>query len=256
MGIFGKKNTCSICGGTKAKEVNDGFICDDCLSKCGYFKPIGQNFKLARVKDIENLISENKLCDTLQKERALIFNPNRIIGDKVLVDDEHKLWSPTKGISSKKSTGEIFTYDDVISFEVVEDGNSVTKGGIGRAVAGGLLLGGVGAVVGGATGKRKNQETCNRLFLKLKVKHFPRDILIIYISVNEVKKDSSTYKTYYYNMQQLLDFFNNAKDTLEEDERKDLGIADEIKKYHNLFVSGAITEEEFNSIKNKLITKL
>ncbi|EPZ54444.1 hypothetical protein H477_3583 [[Clostridium] sordellii ATCC 9714] len=49
----------------------------------------------------------------------------------------------------------MYNYKDIIEFELLEDGESITKGGLGRAVAGGVLLGGVGAIVGGVTGIEK-----------------------------------------------------------------------------------------------------
>ncbi len=47
-------------------------------------------------------------------------------------------------------------YSKIIECEILEDGASVMKGGIGRAVVGGALAGGVGAVVGASTRKSKN----------------------------------------------------------------------------------------------------
>lgn len=257
MGLFNKKETCSICGDKNGKPISDGFVCDNCWEACGCFKLIGQNRKLARIIDVQERLKENKLCNKLQKERSKIFTPNKIIGDKILVDETHKLWSPTKGLVSKKTTDEYFSYDDVISFEVVEDGNTVTKGGLGRAVVGGILLGGVGAIVGGATSKKKTRETCNRLFLKLRVAHFPRDIILIYISMNEVKKDSGTYKACYYQMEQVLNFFNdikNGENKTTTSANNDLST--ELQKYHDLLESGAISEDEYSDIKNKLLAKI
>lgn len=43
----------------------------------------------------------------------------------------------------------IYSHSDVIEYELLENGETVTKGGIGRALAEGVLFGGVGAVVGG-----------------------------------------------------------------------------------------------------------
>ena len=50
--------------------------------------------------------------------------------------------------------------------EIIEDGESVSKGGIGSAAAGGLLFGGAGAVVGSVTGK-KQKAMVNRISVRV-----------------------------------------------------------------------------------------
>ncbi len=64
------------------------------------------------------------------------------------IDDTHKAF---------KAGGSIFEFSNLLNFELLEDGETITKGGLGRAVAGGLLFGGVGAIVGGVTGGKKKQ---------------------------------------------------------------------------------------------------
>lgn len=54
-----------------------------------------------------------------------------------------------------KKNPKIYKYSDIVDYELLEDGESITKGGLGRAVVGGALFGGVGAVVGGVTGHKK-----------------------------------------------------------------------------------------------------
>ena len=59
----------------------------------------------------------------------------------------------------------IYNYSDIVSFELLEDGENITKGGICMAVAGGVLFGNAGAIVGGAAGKNKKRYA---IFFKLK----------------------------------------------------------------------------------------
>ena len=82
------------------------------------------------------------------KELLEIFTPTKTFKKMLSVDANHKLWM--YGTSNI-----VFNFNDVVSYELIQDGESITKGGVGRAVAGGILFGGVGAVVGGLTGKKK-----------------------------------------------------------------------------------------------------
>lgn len=70
-----------------------------------------------------------------------------------------------------KRLGTIYSAKQLNSYELVNDGNTVTKGGIslGRAVVGGALFGGVGAVVGGVTGKRTSKEYVNSIQIRLDI---------------------------------------------------------------------------------------
>ena len=54
--------------------------------------------------------------------------------------------------------GRIIPYEKIISFEVLQNSHQVASGGLGRAVVGGLLFGGAGAVVGAVTGKSTSVE--------------------------------------------------------------------------------------------------
>lgn len=111
------------------------------------------------------------------------------------VDEGKKLWLIPDGFVGGKKNPIIYKFSDAVEFELIEDGNSITKGGIGRAVAGGLLFGGVGAIVGGVTGKRKTKSTVNKLQVKITVNSISEPIRYINLIASEVKKKSLTYKT-------------------------------------------------------------
>jgi hypothetical protein len=65
----------------------------------------------------------------------------------------------------------IIPFKDIISVELFEDGTSITKtdrsSQIANAVVGGIVLGGVGAIIGGATGKTETSGKNKRVDLRI-----------------------------------------------------------------------------------------
>lgn len=152
MSLFTKKK-CPVCGndlkGLKTK-IKDGIkICGDCSSK------IDIDLNMLTCQTIDNI----KEHLAYREENQLIFNefqPTReLIVNHVYfrVDDNKKQWYFTFSKNANNPT--IYSFNDIIDYEINEDGETVSKGGLGNAVAGGLLFGGVGAIVGGVTGKKK-----------------------------------------------------------------------------------------------------
>ena len=69
------------------------------------------------------------------------------------IDENAKVWWNKNTLG----TPQVHKYDDILDFElVVDDKTTKGKNAIGRAIAGGLLFGGAGAVVGAGTAKRVN----------------------------------------------------------------------------------------------------
>jgi hypothetical protein len=66
---------------------------------------------------------------------------------------------------------QVVGYDKIVSSEIIENGSTVTKTSrasqIGGAMAGGILLGGVRAVVGGLTGSRTTKGKTRQLALRI-----------------------------------------------------------------------------------------
>lgn len=105
------------------------------------------------------------------------------------VDDENKKFAVTIG---RKGKIRIYNYNDLGAFELNEDGNSIVKGkGLATAV-GGLTFGLLGALVG-SSGKRKNQNTCTSLLVRMMVNDLDSPEVVIPFIVTETKKSSYIY---------------------------------------------------------------
>lgn len=260
MGLFSKKEVCSICRDISGKPIADGYVCDNCWKKCGQFAIFsGQERKLARVLDVSRRIQQNTNFKQSQEERQKIFSPNRIIASKIFVDENNNLWCSSTGAIKLKPQGAIYSLNDVTEYQIVEDGDSVTKGGLGRAVAGGALFGGVGAIVGGVTGSKKTRATCTKLFIEVRIEGAPLQPVVLPYIFMETKKTSSTYKLNSKLAKELFNYFdkkaNKDINTNEEDMTtiQAPSSADEIKKYADLYAQGIITNEEFTAAKKKLL---
>ncbi len=154
-------------------------------------------------------------CVLLFKGENVTRNPNAVaaykfkatkkVGKVFYVDDANKKWYLPRCKESKS----VYDYTDLLDYELIEDGNTVTSGSLGRAVAGGLVFGGLGAVVGGMTGKQK--ATCSKLQIKITTKDISHPALYISLLDYEVKKDSVTYKTAINEAQEILSILQIIK---------------------------------------------
>ena len=100
----------------------------------------------------EKIMEQNKEASNEQKENSF-FNISKKVGNYIYFDEINKKWTIPQGLFKKKiNKNMIHSYNDITDFELIEDGNTISKGGIGRAVVGNLIMGPLGAIVGGMSG--------------------------------------------------------------------------------------------------------
>lgn len=144
-------NLCVICGqNPPKKKYKDGGVCKNCLTFSRLHKP-----KTAiAVREAVN-------CVTRSNQLGAIFQATRQIDDEILFDDQHK-------ILYIKQRAYYFPYSNIMGYHILERTETTTKkGGVGRAIVGGALFGGAGAVVGAAT--RKKQTVSHTIRTGIKV---------------------------------------------------------------------------------------
>lgn len=182
------------------------------------------------------------------------------------IDESRRKWTIPQGILRNEiNQTKIYNYTDIIDFELIEDGNSISKGGVGRAIVGGVLFGGVGAIVGGTTG-HKNKKTCTRLQVKIALNNMNKPVEYINLINKETKKSGSRYKSAFDIAQQIMSLLQviceNNKTLCEPEiqnqvllnvEQIKTSNIDEIKKYKELLDMGVISQEEFNIKKKELL---
>ena len=261
------KKICLICGKEMGKmtgkvQCQDGWICSKCFMETGMAKNSADTKALLAVQNMS--IEEIAGAQETRPEALEIINSFDPTYDAApfakFNDDKRQMILSSKIHKSYKSSNYIlFDYDQLVDFELLEDGTSVASGGVGRAIAGGILFGGVGAVVGSVTGKRT--EKCQELKVKMTVKDYKDPVFYIdLISFPaEVKKDSSEYATLMKQAQAVVSKLqliaesesNNAPSSNGTQSKTD--VTEELRKFKGLLDNGIITQEEFDAKKKELL---
>lgn len=250
MGLFSKKEICCICNQEKGKrKIADGWVCQSCLSKSLFYRDINVPRKKQTRDDILTALSEAEENEKLAKT----FNPTKTVGKYFQVDEKKKLWCIPRASKNDK----IYKFSDILEYELIEDGNSITKGGVGSAVAGGVLFGATGAVVGGVTGKKTTQDIVKRLEIKITMNSMEHPVEYITFLLLEQKRSSINYRAAIGSAEQVLSILalivkdNELSRGIQQ--QNTVSSADEILKYKNLLDQGIITQEEFEAKKQQLL---
>lgn len=205
------KVICSICKsetGFGKVHIVDGWLCPNCAKKC----------RLGLKKSIKQCTADDIVVALQDAEKNEIafrnFKATKKIGSYIEFDEEKKLWFASSGLFGR-ACPKIYRFSDIVSYELLEDEESVIKGGIGRALVGGVLFGGVGAVVGGVTGHRKQKNIVNMLKIKITVNNFANPVVYINLITTPTKTGSLTYKLSYDNAQKILSTLSLAQNQAE-----------------------------------------
>lgn len=179
-------------------------------------------------------------------EEQEIFKETSKFGN-LKVDDENKLFKIGKNV---------YKFEDLFSFELLEDKKTITQGGIsvGRAVIGGALFGNAGAAVGSLSKvKKTDDEFCSSMQIVFTVKNHKQAtgiIPFIFVKTNKSKKLYSIAKA---NAKATLEGFNYIVDSNKPVEDSAISNFDELKKIKELLDLGILTQEEFDTKKKELL---
>lgn len=167
----------------------------------------------------------------------------------------------------------VHRYSDIVSISYEENGSNVFNKSLGGAVVGGLLFGGVGAIVGSNTSKATQNKEIRNMTIKILLKSTSDSTIIL--SIFEAGKDGSLLKTkkdadrmHYEGLMkevsEIKDIFSIIIDIVDKNlamqksapavqPQASTSVADELTKLAKLKEVGILSEEEFNSQKAKLL---
>lgn len=230
--------------------ADGSLVCRDCISKSGLV-PSAATELTADV--LQQHIDEwTAFCNA--------YKPTKKVYGTFDVDENHRafrLW--TNGALK------VYRYENLLSFDLMEDGDTVSSGGLGRAAVGGLLLGPLGAVIGASTGKKKTKEYCESLRVRISLKDADPDVVYINLIATKTKKKSASYKLSVDSAQECLTALEQITANVESqkgfenpvvvvsDAEPAASDADEIRKYKQLADEGIISQEEFEAKKKQLL---
>jgi hypothetical protein len=231
----------------------------DCYENTGMGRSLDE-LKTARTLTFEQLRSHAKAV-TAAKEHAALFKPTYKCAGIAEFDDNSKQVRLAREWHAKRLSGkyEQFRYSQIVDFEVAEDGATVANGGIGRAVVGGILFAGVGAIVGAAT--RKAKGFCYHLSVKVTVKDYSEPAFYITLIDRKTKKSSSEYSECVKAAQDLASKLQLVANEVSGRPSSGAGqaepvaadAADQIRKFKQLLDDGIISQEEFDAKKRQLL---
>ncbi len=169
-------------------------------------------------------------------------------------------------------------YKDVLASEISENGNTITRSSrssqLGGALIGGLALGGVGAIIGGLSGKTVSSDNVQGIDLHLIVNRTNSPIHSINFleasgENSEIKKSSVLYQESmqkarnWHSLFQVIIRQANEDDKIKEREiaQKTLhsiehkSVVDKIKELVDLRDQEVISDAEFTTLKEKLLSQ-
>ncbi|MFA7242804.1 MAG: SHOCT domain-containing protein [Sulfuricellaceae bacterium] len=161
----------------------------------------------------------------------------------------------------------VVTYKDLLSSEIFEDGSTVTKtvrtSQIGGALVGSLALGGVGAIIGGLSGKTKTSGKVKRIDLRITVNDTKSPLHDVNFLNLETEQGGFIYEgamktaRHWHGLVAVLIKRADSEDgenlvTLSQPQPT--SVADELKKLADLRDSGVLSIEEFQRQKTRLLS--
>ena len=232
------------------------------------------NNKVLRVKNNYGNIAFEECCinDELKK-KGIVVKPStptiKAFNDYAFVTDDTNEFVAV--VTPSKI--HVLQYSDIVSISYEEIGIDVFNKSLGGAVVGGLLFGGVGAIVGGNTAKAKQNKEVRNMSIKILLKSTSDSTIILkiyevgmYSAVLETKKDADRmhYEGLMKEVSGIKDIFSIIIDIVDKNVAmqksapvtpllSSASIADELTKLAKLKESGILSEEEFQAQKTKLL---
>lgn len=147
-----------------------------------------------------------------------------------------------------------YSYDNLMNIELIIDENTTSSPSLNGAIVGGLLFGGVGAIIGSSN--RVYDKRLKKIVLRINVDDINTPIHeLIFLSLPvplspdspEIKKELVHVNDWYGRLTTIIEKKKESKSNAGS-----LSIADEIIKLKKLLDAGIITNDEFETSKRKL----
>lgn len=263
MGLFDKNTVCSICGKSCnfleiSNTLKEGNVCSECAQKCSSLYKITRKSPINEVREHiryreKNSIDFSKFSSTDKVDKFINVDMNL-----------QKLYFPF--INTKDKIPDLFDFSQIIDYELNEDGESITskKVSIGKAAIGTVLLGPVGTIIGGLSGKSKSKSITNSMKIRISINSNLLYQVEIPLITKETKHKSSAYNSAQNTANKIISILDVITDIAKSNTNNNLScqskpaennvsVADEINKLKKLLNDNIITQEEFDKAKQRLL---
>lgn len=210
-------------------------------------------------KDIESIragsekIGKN-LADISFKSSKRIDLGKKNASEEILVDTSGKQIAICDYL---KTELKILPFSALLSCEILEDNAVIMKGGVGRAIVGGVIAGSTGAVIGATT--RNSKSVAHSLIIKIITSDINDSLVTIPLITEETKRDSDMYKKMWTIAQEvhstITSIIQTTNHTVTDASSRENALA-QIQMLSELKDQGVITEEEFSKKKAELLDRV
>lgn len=180
------------------------------------------------------------------------FTPTEKIGNDIWIDSKNELLMIRTKMNMKPKY--LLKFEQLKSYSVVENDKIIEKNnGVSRAIAGGMMFGQAGAIVGAVTKNNKIIETTNLLQLRILATNVAENNLFIpFLIGGKFKHDSFVYKDAISRLSSCISNIDNIISS-----SKDLPVSgdliEQLRKIKTLLDEGILTQEEFDKKKQELL---
>ena len=107
-------------------------------------------------------------------------------------------------VKKDKNDTDWYSFEDLVSYELIVNNQTVVSGGVGQALVAGAMFGAIGAVAGGIVSKRKATTQILNMTVRVTSNDFTKPVIFIDLIKKPVKNTSKEYKEAVENAQRIM----------------------------------------------------
>lgn len=107
-------------------------------------------------------------------------------------------------VKKDKNDTDWYSFEDLVSYELIVNNQTVVSGGVGQALVAGAMFGAIGAVAGGIVSKRKSTTKILNMTVRVTSNDFTKTVIFIDLIKKPVKNTSKEYKEAVENAQRIM----------------------------------------------------
>lgn len=107
-------------------------------------------------------------------------------------------------VKKDKNDTDWYSFEDLVSYELIVNNQTVVSGGVGQALVAGSMFGAIGAVAGGIVSKRKSTTKILNMTVRVTSNDFTKPVIFIDLIKKPVKNTSKEYKEAVENAQRIM----------------------------------------------------